>query len=51
LVSVRSVNSRSVDSSRPAGSSTFSRNSEFSTSVTVSWRAARFSRDSHTRMA
>ena len=50
-VTARSVNSRSTDSMRPAGSSTFSRRSVFSTSCTVRPRAARASRSSHTRMA
>ena len=39
------------DSSRPAGSSTFSRRNAFSTSVTVSWRAASASRSIQTRIA
>ena len=48
---VRSENSRVRDSSRPAGSSTFSRRSALSMSVTVSWRAASAWRSIQTRIA
>ena len=50
LVSVRTVNSRIVDSTRPAGSSTFCLRSAPSTSWTVSSRAASSRRSSQTRM-
>ena len=50
-VTARKVNSRSTDSMRPAGSSTFSLRSVRSTSWTVRPRAASASRSSQTRIA
>ncbi len=50
-VSVRSVSSRCEDSSRPAGSWTFSRRNAFSMSMTVSCRAASACRSIQTRIA
>ena len=50
-VTARRVNSRSTDSMRPAGSSTFSLRRVRSTSCTVRPRAASASRSSHTRIA
>ena len=49
--SVRSENSRSTDSSRPAGSCTFSRRKAFSISPTVSARAANACRSIQIRIA
>ena len=50
-VAVRNVNSRVVDSSRPAGNSTFSARRAFSISATVRPRAASAERDSQMRIA